>query len=36
MLVALIPVLIWYWIVPRLEAMEAQDARIQVAPIAGD
>jgi MFS family permease len=36
MLVALLPVLIWYWIVPRLEAMEAQDARIQVAPLAGD
>jgi MFS family permease len=36
MAVALIPVFIWFWVVPKLEAMEAQESLIQVAPIAGD
>ena len=36
LLVALIPVLIWYWAVTKLEAIEAQEARIEVASVAGD
>lgn len=36
LLVALIPFLIWLWAVPKLEAIEAAEEKLKIAPIIGD